>query len=583
MGDTQFSFRIPSPSVPHHPNHLYSTFGTVYFRQQRDPSIPRGYFQKSVVLLSTFPFIALFHKILSIVAPLFFEFGNQSIERACLDITTWPSPQFNSLMEQLPLVGSILKTYISFPLFTRTPRTRPRKRSGHRDLVSTNGSPSTATTQPTTPTEEQAIKSLSLQEALEMQQHMAPGLFQEARLFTTFQHILSDLWHIWELSLTGRSMLVTCPTASECSEAVEAIVSLISPIAYAGDYRPYFTIHDKEFREFTTPNTGSKKKSKNKDQTKATNATPATSNASSSLVTASVGRDDDLSVNGVILGVTNPFFLKVASTWPCVISVTQFTPPSSDRSRGRKADDIAKECFMHCNYKPLVMPSKQTLRILMTDSLTEANVDINNAVLRRHFTALMKEFVIPFEHYFAWISSRDSTLYSSPPKLPTFDEEGFLLRVRNIGASELPVLLSVVGTNSVLAELYRRFIHSIHFEPWFRSRREAAVRELQEAACARSNIPQDLCPLLQSTREVQLLDMFLQVRAQMEKIQQQSRPNQQLLAKLQRRVQKILLLLPEPIQKNLQSQQPHLFEESGVVVDDVSDVSDDLQQTRIDD
>jgi len=55
---------------------------------------------------------------------------------------------------------------------------------------------------------------------------------------------------------------------------------MIAPLRYCGDYRPYFTIHDAEFKEYT-----------NKAQ-----APPS-----------------------VILGVTNPFFAKTLQHWPHII------------------------------------------------------------------------------------------------------------------------------------------------------------------------------------------------------------------------------------------------------------------------
>lgn len=48
-------------------------FGHVYFRQQKDPSIQRGYLQKSLVLLTRFPFVSLFREMVTLVGSLFFD------------------------------------------------------------------------------------------------------------------------------------------------------------------------------------------------------------------------------------------------------------------------------------------------------------------------------------------------------------------------------------------------------------------------------------------------------------------------------------------------------------------------------
>ena len=87
--------------------------------------------------------------------------------------------------------------------------------------------------------------------------------------------------------LTGEPLLIVSPSPPQCSDAVIGLVSLlsflfcfvfyylflfvfyillyfyylfdttqISPLRYCGDYRPYFTIHDSDFRAYTQPNEG---------------------------------------------------------------------------------------------------------------------------------------------------------------------------------------------------------------------------------------------------------------------------------------------------------------------------------------
>lgn len=58
---------------------------------------------------------------------------------------------------------------------------------------------------------------------------------------------------------------------------------MIVPLAYYGDYRPYFTIHDNEFKEYMS---------------KTLNPPP------------------------IILGVTNPYFTKTLQHWPHIVRVT---------------------------------------------------------------------------------------------------------------------------------------------------------------------------------------------------------------------------------------------------------------------
>lgn len=134
MGDTKFHFRFrhssssggvglspgylrynrtsPAP-LQAEPGYLY---GYVYFRQVKDPSLPRGYFQKSVIILSRLPFINLFLRVCDMIAPEFFDNGVVSIEVACHDVDQWPFPEPGEVIN-LPLLGSVLQvSYSTFQL-----------------------------------------------------------------------------------------------------------------------------------------------------------------------------------------------------------------------------------------------------------------------------------------------------------------------------------------------------------------------------------------------------------------------------------------------------------------------------------
>ena len=63
-----------------------------YFRQVKDPTIRRGYYQKSVILLSYLPLVSFFTQIATLVANKFFENGDLPLEIFCHDVDRWPSP-----------------------------------------------------------------------------------------------------------------------------------------------------------------------------------------------------------------------------------------------------------------------------------------------------------------------------------------------------------------------------------------------------------------------------------------------------------------------------------------------------------
>lgn len=64
--------------------------------------------------------------------------------------------------------------------------------------------------------------------------------------------IISHVQLLWELVITCEPLIVMAPTPDVCSQVVSSLVSLITPLKYSRDYRPFFTIHDSEFKEYTS-------------------------------------------------------------------------------------------------------------------------------------------------------------------------------------------------------------------------------------------------------------------------------------------------------------------------------------------
>lgn len=69
----------------------------------------------------------------------------------------------------------------------------------------------------------------------------------QVSIFASLSAHLDRLWTLWELMLLNEPLMVVAPSPSECSAAVAALVALVAPLPYAGDFRPYFTIHDRAF------------------------------------------------------------------------------------------------------------------------------------------------------------------------------------------------------------------------------------------------------------------------------------------------------------------------------------------------
>jgi hypothetical protein len=173
------------------------------------------------------------------VAKKFFESGDLPLEIFCHDIDRWPSPAPGQYLT-LPLLGSVIELYI------------PCLSSRH-----TDNSNETVT----------VSESSSLQ-----------GLPQPPDLFPTLYPLLEQLHCVWELVLTAQPLVVLAPSPAQCSATVQALTTIIHPLRYVADYRPFYTIHDTDFKEMTSSNSS---------------ALPS-----------------------IILGVTNPFFNKALQHWP---------------------------------------------------------------------------------------------------------------------------------------------------------------------------------------------------------------------------------------------------------------------------
>jgi hypothetical protein len=87
LGSYNFCFRFrATPGPSDHGMRYPYLFGYVFFCQKPDSTIDRGYFQKSLVLVSHLPYTHLFLRVVEIMGPLFFQYGHSILEASCLNI-----------------------------------------------------------------------------------------------------------------------------------------------------------------------------------------------------------------------------------------------------------------------------------------------------------------------------------------------------------------------------------------------------------------------------------------------------------------------------------------------------------------
>uniref|UniRef100_A0A6Q2WZ95 UDENN domain-containing protein n=1 Tax=Esox lucius TaxID=8010 RepID=A0A6Q2WZ95_ESOLU len=464
LGDTQFCFRFRQASgrkcslgcfldhfdrdapvcLKRDPGHYY---GYVYFRQVRDKSLKRGYFQKSLVLISKLPYVAFFHSLLKLIAPEYFEKQEPCLEAACNDIDRWPTPHPGKILS-LPVMGTVLKVC--------------PKNNKHL--------------------------------------HFLPSI-HEVDLFRCFHPVFFHIQMLWELVLLGEALVVMAPSPAESSDTVLALVSCISPLRYCSDFRPYFTIHDSEFKEYTTR----------------TQAPPS-----------------------VILGVTNPFFAKTLQHWPHIIRIGDMkqageTVKQMKVKKLKNLKTLDSKPGVYSAYKPFLNKDEDIIKQLQKGVQQKRPSAAQNAILRRYFLELTQSFIIPLERYVASLMPLQKSIcpWKSPPQLRPFLQEDFMKTLEKAG----PQLTSRLKGDWI--GLYRQFLRCPNFDGWYRNRTREMMQKLEalhlEALCEEVGTccskREDLSDLLQTQAERDQLPL---------------RPGT--LTKLQAHIDSVILSLPEDLQ-----------------------------------
>merc|ERR1719400_1784717 len=102
-------------------------------------------------------------------------------------------------------------------------------------------------------------------------------------LFTCLLPVIEQAHAIWELVLTAEPLVVMASNPTVCSSTVQYLTSIIYPLSYCADYRPFYTIHDSDFKDITSSNSSA--------------------------------------LPNILLGVTNHFFTKALDHWPHIVKL----------------------------------------------------------------------------------------------------------------------------------------------------------------------------------------------------------------------------------------------------------------------
>ncbi|XP_011840990.1 PREDICTED: protein DENND6B [Mandrillus leucophaeus] len=452
--DRHYNSRAPV-ALQREPAHY---FGYVYFRQVKDRSVKRGYFQKSgrsrgscpaelvghatlgqlqsLVLVSRLPFVRLFQALLSLIAPEYFDKLAPCLEAVCSEIDQWPAPAPGQTLN-LPVMGVVVQVRI--PSRVDKSESSPPKQCDQENLLPAP---------------------------------MVLASVHELDLFRCFRPVLTHVQTLWELVLLGEPLLVLAPSPDVSSEMVLALTSCLQPLRFCCDFRPYFTIHDSEFKEFTTR----------------TQAPP-----------------------NVVLGVTNPFFIKTLQHWPHILRVGEPKmsgdfPKQVKLKKPSRLKTLDTKPGLYTAYTAHLHRDKALLKRLLKGVQKKRPSDVQSALLRRHLLELTQSFIIP------------------------------LVRHRAVSPGALPV------------NPHRRFFKSPHFDGWYRQRHKEMALKLEalhlEAICE-ANIE----TWMKDKSEVEVVDLVLKLREKLVRAQSHQLPvKEATLQRAQLYIETVIGSLPKDLQ-----------------------------------
>lgn len=544
LGSTQFHFRMRLTNLDPNLKRLYAyyntkttqalnvdtqfIFGYVHFLQKRDTSLKRGYFQKSLVILSMLPYTELFYHVSSIVGSNYFENEHLlDLENVYNQTKKWPSIDTGDVLN-LTIMGSNIAFYIpnkddklnslhanlspTSSLGLRARLMRSKVQGSNQSSINNNHLAANGINLPITNFQATSGHGTPLTLSVRHENYHKILAAFDLDLYNCFQTVISDLQTIWEMILTCEPFIIIAPKPDLCANFVQALISLIYPFKYSSDYRPFFTIHDPEFREYA-------------------------------------GRKD--TKPNVILGVTNPFFAKSLDHWPNVIQICSMTSSKSsdqisslisnfssmnyaqnnqstsstsntnqtqapqhsripfvDRLRFSTAETLRPG--LNTKYRPFLNKDRNFLtKILRSNKAHGYNRPsyVQTALIRRWLIELTQSFFMPLERYLTQLMPLHSKIsaFKSPPELPTFDFDTFSLTLDTSG----PQLTTKIKGDWL--GLYRKFFQSPNFQSWYCERKSEIDRKLWSLHME-SFLDIDLSKIIERKDEVEMVDMIIRVR-----------------------------------------------------------------------
>ncbi|PWN29580.1 DUF1630-domain-containing protein [Jaminaea rosea] len=430
-------------------------YGYVFFRQKRDPAIRRGYFQKSLVILSHLPYVALFTDIVTKLGPLYFEHGDPILEAFSGAVTKWPNPAPGATLP-LPLFGAQL--WVALPLGRQG---QSAASDASQPGLSSSASSASLRERAATPTLPRSATTTAASSSGGSNSSNAggePGSSEESPilasipstpLISVFKEALADLWLIWECVLLAEPILVIGPSPQICSEAVWHLLDICRPIPHAGDFRPFFTIHDYDFKNLATRK-----------------QPPA----------------------GTIIGCTNPFLAQACAHWPHVLRVGKAAVKLGTAGKYGKAGDVKPPMGggvaggtgaggggpqhlpgFETKKKRRVSKDRPMLKRVLELVDKEDNPQLANTVLRRYLADITERFLAPLNRYVSSLIPATQRPVDRSQIKP-FNTDDFLASLKAHGTPLLLRSRSLPTGAGVRQGLYLDFLRSPNFSYYLTER-----------------------------------------------------------------------------------------------------------------
>ncbi|GAA6023546.1 hypothetical protein JCM10207_005712 [Rhodosporidiobolus poonsookiae] len=382
--------------------------GFVWFVQEKDARLRRGFSQRSLVLITHHASLpGLFASVLQVLGPLHFRHANTPgvrggmVESACYNIAAWPDPT-PGLTLDLPLLGTVLTISLPLPSQAQFPTLPPSSATA---LVTPRGAlPKRAATfpysSPPSPFLSRDAWAASSSSASLSALTAAPRAVPASLPLTPLCVLLfppfsspaaqgaigavgfTKVLLLWELMVLGEPLLVVCRDARRGAEVVQHLRGLIRPIPFAGDARPYFHVHDADFARLCKPG----------------------------------GKPPP----GVLLASTNPLVLKNCRSWPHVLRLDRAAPSASSASTsssgagggglggaGAGAGGAAEKDFGLRSTRKRHVKKDEAVRREVEAAWARGDYLACDAHLYRHLASLTERFLAPLNRYFGtlWAGS----------------------------------------------------------------------------------------------------------------------------------------------------------------------------------